>query len=226
MKLLIEKAEDVQYLTEAAADGKQNMYVEGIFMVMNTKNRNGRIYEEKNMVPSVMSYIKERVEGRNAWGELGHPSNPTINQDRISHRIVSLEQDGNNWIGKAIITETPCGLIAKGMINSGGRLGVSSRGLGSLKTVNGVTVVQEDFKLCTAADIVDEPSAPGAWVKSVMENTNWYFDELSGNWKAQELVENTVKAINKLTLTQIQEYREQAFNRFLANLSKNYNYTK
>lgn len=179
MKLITELTEDVQYITEAKEDGGKNLYIEGIFLQSSIKNRNGRVYPEEVMDREVARYIKESVDKNTAMGELGHPNGPQINLDRVSHRIVSLKKEGTNYIGRAMITNTPMGNIAKGIMESGARLGVSSRGLGSLKlNKEGVNEVQDDFRLATAADIVADPSAPDAWVNGIMEGVEfWYTDD-------------------------------------------------
>ena len=179
MKLITELTEEVQYITEAKEDGSKNLYIEGVFLQSAIKNRNGRVYPEEVMDKEVARYIKESVEQKTAMGELGHPNGPQINLDRVSHRIVSLKKEGTNYIGRAMITNTPMGNIAKGIIESGARLGVSSRGLGSLKlNKEGINEVQDDFRLATAADIVADPSAPDAWVNGIMEGVEfWYTDD-------------------------------------------------
>ena len=179
MKLITELTEEVQYITEAKEDGSKNLYIEGVFLQSAIKNRNGRVYPEEVMDKEVARYIKESVEQKTAMGELGHPNGPQINLDRVSHRIVSLKKEGTNYIGRAMITNTPMGNIAQGIIESGARLGVSSRGLGSLKlNKEGINEVQDDFRLATAADIVADPSAPDAWVNGIMEGVEfWYTDD-------------------------------------------------
>lgn len=175
MKLLVETVEDVKYLTEEQ-DGKKTLHIEGVFLQAERKNRNGRIYPHSILEREVERYLKEKVESNRAWGELGHPDSPTINLDRASHRIIKLESDGNNWNGKARILETPHGNIVKALIEDGGRIGVSSRGIGTLKMVEGVNMVQDDFHLATAADIVADPSAPDAFVRGLMEGKEWVWD--------------------------------------------------
>lgn len=179
MKLITELTEDIQYVTEAKEDGGKNLYIEGVFLQSSIKNRNGRMYPEEVMDREVARYIKESVDQKTAMGELGHPNGPQINLDRVSHRIVSLRKEGTDYVGRAMITNTPMGNIAKGIIESGARLGVSSRGLGSLKlNKEGINEVQDDFRLATAADIVADPSAPDAWVNGIMEGVEfWYSDD-------------------------------------------------
>jgi hypothetical protein len=192
MLLITELVEDVKYITEGEGD-KKNLFIEGIFLQAGVKNRNGRMYDPAIMEREVTRYMKEAVGARRAYGELGHPSGPQINLDRVSHLIVGLQREGNNWIGKAKVTDTPMGNIARGLINDGAALGVSSRGLGSLKPVNGVMEVQQDFRLATAADIVADPSAPDAFVNGIMEGVEWVWN--NGLLEAHRL-ESAAKYIN------------------------------
>ena len=171
MKLIKELNEDLQFIVEESSDsGKKSLFIEGVFLQADLKNRNGRMYPKEIMAKEVNRYVKEQVNTKRAYGELGHPEGPNINLDRVSHMIVSLREDGNNWIGRAKILDTPMGNIASSLIKEGAGLGVSSRGLGTLKEVNGINEVQDDFMLATAADIVADPSAPGAFVNGIMEN--------------------------------------------------------
>lgn len=195
MKLITELFDDLSYLSEAKEDGSKNLYIEGVFLQSAIKNRNGRLYPEEVMDREVGRYMKEAVENNTALGELGHPNGPQINLDRVSHRIVSLKKEGTNYIGKALITNTPMGNIAKGLHESGAKLGVSSRGMGSIKTNKaGINEVQSDFRLATAADIVADPSAPDAWVNGIMESMEWTFDEKLG-WRAQQIFEESKSQI-------------------------------
>lgn len=202
MKLIREEAEEIQTLVEAKEDGSKNLYIEGIFLQSAIKNRNGRIYPEQVMDKEVGRYISEAVAKKTAFGELGHPQSPQIGLDRISHRIVSLTKEGTNYRGKAIITNTPMGNIARGIIESGGQLGVSSRALGTVKpNAQGINEVQSDFRLSTAADIVADPSAPDAWVNGIMEGTEWVYNPDNGAYaiaqiaeQSKEEIENIVKA--------------------------------
>ena len=221
MKLISETFEDVKYITEAKEDGGKNLYIEGIFLQSAIKNRNGRMYPEETMDREVARYMKESVETNSALGELGHPNGPQINLDRVSHRIVSLRKEGTDYIGKAIITNTPMGNIARGLMESGARLGVSSRGMGSLKlTKEGINEVQDDFRLATAADIVADPSAPSAWVNGIMEGVEWVFDERLG-YKAIEIIENAKQEINSaVSSRELEEKKLQIFENFLVKLSK------
>lgn len=178
MKLITELVEEVKYISEAKENGEKNLYIEGIFLQSAVKNRNGRIYPEEVMDKEVARYIKESVDNNTAVGELGHPDSPAINLNRISHKIVSLKKEGTNYIGKALITNTSMGKEARGLIESGVKLGVSSRGMGTLKkNSEGINEVQSDFRLATAADIVADPSAPEAWVNGIMEGVEWFYND-------------------------------------------------
>lgn len=222
MKLITELTEDVQYITEAKEDGGKNLYIEGVFLQSSIKNRNGRVYPEEVMDREVARYIKESVDKNTAMGELGHPNGPQINLDRVSHRIVSLKKEGTNYIGRAMITNTPMGNIAKGIMESGARLGVSSRGLGSLKlNKEGINEVQDDFRLATAADIVADPSAPDAWVNGIMESLDWVYDERLG-WKAIELAEQAKEKIEEAVATRSldSERKLRLFESYLTKFSK------
>jgi len=179
MKLIRELTESVNYLTEEK-DGKKTLFIEGPFLVAEAVNKNKRMYKEETMRNEVNRYTEEYITKNRAFGELGHPDTPSINLDRVSHLIVGLRQEGNAWIGKAKILETPMGNIARNLIEGGAQLGVSSRGMGSLKMENGINVVQGDFHLATAADIVADPSAPGAFVQGIMEGKEWML--VNGVW--------------------------------------------
>jgi hypothetical protein len=218
MKLIKELNEDLQYIVEENAEtGKKNLYIEGVFLQSNLQNRNGRVYPKEIMQKEVDRYVKEQVATKRAYGELGHPDGPNINLDRVSHMIVSLKEDGNNWIGKAKLLETPMGKIAKELISEGAGLGVSSRGLGSLKERNGINEVQDDFMLATAADIVADPSAPDAYVQGIMENREWVY--VKGVWQERE-IEETQNFIKKATSKELNEAKITAFQTFLNRLSK------
>ena len=179
MKLITETVQDIQYIKEAKEGGGKAYYIEGPFLQAELTNRNGRRYPMQVMEKEVDRYIKEYVNTKRAFGELGHPDGPSINLDRVSHMIVGLRKEGNNFIGRAkIMTETPMGRIVKNLIDEGAQLGVSSRGMGSLKqTSEGVNEVQDDFYLATAADIVADPSAPDAFVRGIMEGKEWVMVE-------------------------------------------------
>lgn len=204
MKLIRELTESVQYLTEEK-DGKKTLYIEGPFLVAEAINKNKRMYKEETMRNEVKRYSEEYINKHRAFGELGHPDTPSINLDRVSHLIVGLRQEGNAWIGKAKILETPMGNIARSLIEGGAQLGVSSRGMGSLKMENGVNVVQGDFHLATAADIVADPSAPGAFVQGIMEGKEWMM--VNGVWTEyqyeeakQEIKQASRKEIEQVSL--------------------------
>lgn len=204
MKLIRELTESVQYLIEEK-DGKKTLYIEGPFLVAEAVNKNKRMYKEETMRNEVKRYSEEYINKHRAFGELGHPDTPSINLDRVSHLIVGLRQEGNAWIGKAKILETPMGNIARSLIEGGAQLGVSSRGMGSLKMENGVNVVQGDFHLATAADIVADPSAPGAFVQGIMEGKEWMM--VNGVWTEyqyeeakQEIKQASRKEIEQVSL--------------------------
>ena len=216
MKLITEVNEEVRYITEEK-NGKKALYIEGIFLQSNLPNRNGRKYPSHVMEKEVNRYMKEAVENRRAFGELGHPDGPSINLDRVSHIITELKRDGDNWVGRAKITETPMGNIARGLIESGGQLGVSSRGLGTLKEDrDGVQIVQDDFHLATAADIVADPSAPDAFVRGIMENKEWVV--VNGVWTEQHC-DMAKKYINKTSKKNLEEAKLAVFEKFLHKLS-------
>ena len=178
MKLIRETVENVKYLTETSENGKKNLYIEGTFLVGDTVNRNNRMYKMDTLRNEVKRYNEEFIKTNRALGELGHPDTPSINLERVSHKIVSLAEDGNTFYGKALILETPYGQIVKNFIDNDVSIGVSSRALGSVQqTKEGYNLVQDDLKLATAADIVADPSAPGAFVNGIMENKEWMFVE-------------------------------------------------
>ena len=222
MKLITELTEEIHYLTEAnEKTGKKDMYIEGIFLQAEIKNRNGRLYPLDVLENEVRRYKSEVIAHNSAYGELGHPAGPSINLDRVSHIITELKRDGNNFRGKAKITATPMGNTARGIMESGGQLGVSSRAMGSLKESRGVMVVQNDLKLSTAADIVADPSAPEAFVKGIMENVEWFYDEANGVWY-QEKIDTIKRSIHKMPSRQLEEQKLAIFEDFLTSLaSKN-----
>ena len=190
MKLIREEIESVKVITEATKSGKKNLYIEGVFLQGNIKNRNGRMYPMETLQREVGRYMKEHVNTGRALGELGHPDGPTVNLDRVSHKITSLKESGTNFIGRAKILEsTPMGKIASSLLSEGVKLGVSSRGIGSLKpTKEGFNVVGEDFMLATAADIVADPSAPDAFVEGIMEGKEWIWEgSILRERKAEEI---------------------------------------
>tara|TARA_Y100000389_G_scaffold48751_2_gene44137 strand:+ start:6518 stop:7153 length:636 start_codon:yes stop_codon:yes gene_type:complete len=184
MKLITEHIEDVQVITEAKKDGSKKYIIEGIFMQANKPNRNGRMYPREILESAVNKYVTEQVSKGRAVGELNHPEGPTINLDKVSHKITELSWDGNNVVGKATILDTPMGLIVQGLLDGEVQVGVSSRGMGSLANKGGVNVVNNDFML-NAVDIVQDPSAPEAFVNGVMEGVEWIFE--NGIFKQQEI---------------------------------------
>ena len=218
MKLITEMLEsDVEFITEAKEDGGKNYFIEGVFMQGNIKNRNGRMYPMDTLMKEVKRYNKEYVEQNRAYGELGHPQGPTINLERVSHMIKELHQDGNNVRGKAkIMTETPMGKIVKNLMDEGAKLGVSSRGMGTLKPgKNGTNMVQNDFQLATAADIVADPSAPEAFVEGIMEGVEWL--QIDDRWVPQ-YIEKTQQEIKAASRANLQEAKFNAFKKFLEQL--------
>jgi len=216
MKLITEEISNVQIITEGKGAAKK-MYIEGVFLQGNIKNRNGRMYPMETLSREVSRYNEAFVKKGRALGELGHPDGPTVNLDRVSHKIVSLTAEGNNFRGKAQILETPMGKIAKSLISEGVMLGVSSRGVGSLRTTNeGHKIVGEDFMLATAADIVADPSAPDAFVQGIMEGKEWVWE---GGILREQLAENTKKRINTLVdQKSLEEHKLQLWSDFLSNL--------
>jgi hypothetical protein len=219
MKLITELSEDVQYITEAKENGEKDHYIHGIFLQANKKNRNGRIYPINIMENEVNRYMGDIVKNNRAYGELGHPAGPAINLDRVSHIITDLHREGDNFIGKAKLTDTPMGNIAKGLLKSGANLGVSSRGMGSLTPgQDGAMIVGNDFHLATAADIVADPSAPDAFVKGIMEGVEWIYDPVKDTWKEENL-DNMKKAIKRMTMDQIEESKFAIFESYLSSLT-------
>ena len=217
MKLIREEIEDVKILTEQK-NGKKSLYIEGIFLQGNIKNRNGRMYPMETLQKEVGRYIKEQVAEGRAVGELGHPDSPTVNLDRVSHKIESLRESGSNFVGKAKILEsTPMGKIASSLLGEGVKLGVSSRGIGSLKpTKEGFNVVGEDFMLATAADIVADPSAPDAFVEGIMEGKEWVWE---GSILREKKAEEIRTAIDTLAgQKRLEENKLNLFNDFLNSL--------
>tara|TARA_B100000003_G_C10828552_1_gene329978 strand:- start:26 stop:676 length:651 start_codon:yes stop_codon:yes gene_type:complete len=216
MKLIREEIEKVEVITEEK-DGKKLLYIQGPFLQTEQKNRNGRVYRRNVMEREVKRYTNEYVSKGRALGELGHPDGPTINLDRVSHKIVSLEQKGNDFIGKAQILSTPMGKIAESLLKEGVCLGVSSRGIGSLRqTREGYSEVGEDFMLATAADIVADPSAPDAFVEGIMEGKEWVWE---GGILRERIAEQTKRRINTLVDQKaLEEHKLSLFNDFLSNL--------
>ena len=216
MKLITEEVSRVKFIVEGKGD-KKKMYIEGVFLQGEIKNRNGRMYPINTLAKEVNRYNESFVKKGRALGELGHPEGPTVNLDRVSHKITSLVQEGNNFKGKAQLLSTPMGKIAQNLIGEGVTLGVSSRGVGSLKEdMRGCKVVGEDFMLATAADIVADPSAPDAFVSGIMEGKEWVWE---GGILREELAEKTQKRINTLVdQRKLEEQKLNLFNEFLSNL--------
>ena len=216
MKLITEEISDVKFITEGKG-AKKKMYIEGVFLQGNLKNRNGRMYPVDTLAKEVSRYNESFVAKGRAVGELGHPDGPTVNLDRVSHKIVDLHQEGNNFVGKAQLLETPMGKIAKSLLAEGVTLGVSSRGIGTLKEDrDGIKVVGEDFQLATAADIVADPSAPDAFVNGIMEGKEWVWE---GGILREQFVDQTKKRINTLVDQKtLEEHKLGLFTDFLSNL--------
>ena len=217
MKLISETNFDtVRPLITEAKDGKgKDYFIEGIFMQSEIKNRNGRIYPKEVIQKEVKRYNKEFVQQDRAFGELGHPEGPTINLDKVSHMITKLEEDGNNFVGRAKILSTPNGQIVKNLIDDGAKLGVSSRGLGSLESKGNAQYVKDDFQLATAGDIVADPSAPEAFVNGIMEGTEWVYE--SGILKARD-IEDMQNEMKSARLNQLEETKLKLWKRFVGNL--------
>jgi hypothetical protein len=214
MKLITESIEDVQVLVEES-NGKKNLYIEGVFLQGDIKNRNGRVYPFSVLEREVGRYNESYVAAGRALGELGHPDGPTVNLDRVSHKIVSLKAEGSNFIGKAQILSTPMGSIARNLLESGVKLGVSSRGMGSIEERNGANYVRDDFMLATAADIVADPSAPDAFVNGIMEGKEWVWD--NGILKESKVAKYQ-RYISESTRRNIEERSLKVFEDFLFNL--------
>ena len=202
-------------IVEQNEKGEKDYFIEGIFMQSEIKNRNGRIYPKEVIQKEVKRYNKEFVEKKRAFGELGHPEGPTINLDKVSHMIEKLEEDGNNFVGRAKILSTPNGQIVKNLIDDGAKLGVSSRGLGSLESKGNAQYVKDDFQLATAGDIVADPSAPEAFVNGIMEGTEWVYE--SGILKARD-IEDMQKEMKSARLNQLEETKLKLWKRFVGNL--------
>ena len=217
MKLITEINENIECLEEVTKTGSKKLYMHGPFMQYETVNKNGRIYPRSVMEKEVNRYTNEIINSSRAYGELNHPQGPQINLDRVCIMIKELDMKNDGKVyGKALVTETPCGQIVKGLLESGANLGVSTRGLGSLKkTDNGIMEVQDDFRLVTAADVVADPSAPSAFVQGIMENVEWVLNDKTGEW-----VEDTQKEIRKLSKSQIEEKKLAFFEEFLGKLKK------
>ena len=216
MKLITEQIENVKYLTEKTEDGKKRLYIEGTFLVGDAVNKNNRMYKMDTLRNEVERYNEEFIKTNRALGELGHPDTPTLNLERVSHKIVSLAEDGNTFYGKAMILDTPYGQIVKNFIDSGVNLGVSSRAMGSVTmTKEGYNLVQDDLRLATAADIVADPSAPGAFVNGIMENKEWLFVE--GRFVEMD-IDNAKRQIKQASKQQIEQVALNLFENFLRKL--------
>ena len=214
MKLISEYNEARPLIAESK-DGKKDYFIEGVFMQADIKNRNGRVYPKEIMEKEVKRYIKEFVNEQRAFGELGHPEGPTINLDKVSHMITELHEDGSNWVGKAKILSTPNGEIVKNLINDGAKLGVSSRGLGSLEQKSDAQYVKSDFQLATAGDIVADPSAPDAFVDGIMEGVEWIMD--NGILKRQEM-ESMREVLKNEKQVRLEETKINLWKTFVKNL--------
>lgn len=216
MKLIRENIEEVKYLTESTESGKKNLYITGPFLVYDKPNKNNRFYSKDILSREADRYNEEYVKTNRALGELGHPDTPSINLERVSHKIVELTDNGEAFVGKALILETPYGQIVKNFIDSGVNLGVSSRGMGSLQpTKEGYNMVQDDFRLATAADIVADPSAPGAFVNGIMENKEWLFVE--GRFVEVD-IDNAKKQIQRASRKNIEQVALNLFENFIRKL--------
>lgn len=221
MKLITEVFnEDCTVLTEANEEGKKQYFIEGIFMQGDLKNRNGRIYPSAILEKEMNRYNKDFIQTKRALGELGHPDGPQINGDRVSHLITEMKRDGSNFVGKAKILGTPMGNIVKTFIDEGVKVGVSTRGLGSVKqTKEGIMEVQDDFHLATV-DVVTDPSGPNCFVNGMMENTEYYYDIASGTWRAQEFIEEAVKEVKKQYTRTVRKIDESDAARLFENFVK------
>lgn len=219
MKLICEITEEIKFVKESADEAtSKNYYIEGVFMQSEIKNRNGRMYPQEMLQKEIDRYIKEYVEKKRAFGELGHPDGPTINLDRVSHMITELRADGNNFYGRAKILDTPNGKIVKALIDEGASLGVSSRGMGSIRTESqDIQIVQDDFYLATAADIVADPSAPDAFVNGIMEGKEWVWQ--NGILREREINEFK-KEIVSAPKKRVKEVSINAFEKFLRRLER------
>ena len=218
MKLIREEVQDVQVLIqEDAKSGKKNYFIEGVFCQADRQNKNGRVYPFETLKKEVDRYTNEYVNKNRALGELGHPDTPSINLDRVSHMITSLKPDGSNFIGKAKILDTPMGNTVKGLLDGGVTIGVSTRGVGSLKPHNGYQLVQDDFKLATAADIFADPSAPDAFVQGIMENREWILE--NGVWKEKQF-EEAKHEIKTASKREIETVALKLFENFISKIGK------
>tara|TARA_Y100000590_G_scaffold105034_1_gene119494 strand:+ start:181 stop:828 length:648 start_codon:yes stop_codon:yes gene_type:complete len=215
MKLITEEIQNAEYIVEESKDGKKNYAIKGIFMQADVKNRNGRVYPQEVLQREVVRYNREFINKNRAFGELGHPEGPTVNLERVSHMIKSLYPDGKNFMGEAKVLDTPYGKIVKNLIDEGAKLGVSSRGMGTLYQRGGANYVKDDFYLATAADIVADPSAPDAFVEGIMEGKEWVWD--NGRLKEQAISELKLQVL-KAKREQIADVKARVFESFLKNL--------
>ena len=215
MRLIAEEITTVDFICEDSKDGKKNYFIEGVFLQAELKNRNNRMYPLKTLSKEVAKYDENYIQKGRALGVLGHPDGPSINLDRVSHKILSLKEDGNNFIGRAKLLDTPMGGIAKNLLDEGVKLGVSSRGMGSIRKEENCNVVMDDFMLATAADIVADPSAPDAFVNGIMEGKEWVWD--NGVLK-EATVAQIKQEIDQATLINLQERKISAFETFLKSL--------
>ena len=215
MKLITENIENVEYITEETKDGEKNYTIKGIFMQADVKNRNGRVYPKDILTKEVFRYNKDFINNKRAFGELGHPEGPVVNLERVSHMINKLYPDGDNFIGEAKILDTPYGKIVKNLIDEGAKLGVSSRGMGTLIHKNGANHVKDDFYLATAADIVADPSAPNAFVEGIMEGKEWVWD--NGVIKERD-IEEWKQYINEAKRLRLAEAKAKIFKEFIEKL--------
>jgi len=214
MKLITEHLESVEYITEAKDNGEKNVFIEGVFMQAEKQNRNNRIYPKTVLEAACSKYIKEQVKTGRAVGELNHPEGPQINLDKVSHRITELKWNGDDVVGRALILDTPMGKIVKGLVEGGCKLGVSSRGMGTVEQKEGKTYVKDDFVLATV-DIVQDPSAPSAFVEGIMEGVEWIWE--NGILKPQQIEEYETE-IKKVPMGRISEAQERIFSDFLSKL--------
>ena len=214
MKLITEEIQDAEYIVEES-NGKKNYAIKGIFMQADVKNRNGRVYPSEILQREVVRYNREFINKNRAFGELGHPEGPTVNLERVSHMVKALYPDGKNFLGEAKVLDTPYGKIVKNLIDEGARLGVSSRGMGTLYQKNGANYVKDDFYLATAADIVADPSAPDAFVEGIMEGKEWVWD--SGRLKEQDIDKLKLQIV-QAKRTQLADVKARVFESFLKNL--------
>ena len=211
MRLIAEQITKAEFILEEK-EGRKNYFIEGVFLQAELKNKNGRVYPFKTLQREVAKYDENFITKGRALGELGHPEGPSINLDRVSHKIESLKEDGNNFVGRAKILDTPNGKIAKSLLDEGVSLGVSSRGMGSLRKEDGANIVEDDFMLATAADIVADPSAPDAYVDGIMEGKEWVWN--NGILK-ESVVAQQKQEIDQATLINLQERKISACNKFL-----------